>query len=327
MILSTPNLKGNNMSFPEVSIIIPAKDEEKNISLCLNALKDTDYPQDKLEIIVIDNGSKDNTVRIAEKYDVKVIEFPDANISALRNKGANIASADIIIFIDADVIVKKNWLKNGITKFSDDAAICSVGGYVDIPSEGTWVEKVWHLRAEVCPDQAYTDWVSSMNMFVRKDIFMKAGGFNEKLITCEDVDLCFRMKKLGKILFVRNAEVIHLGEAKNLKHFFLKERWRGQSNLSGILSHGFHLKELPSIILPLFYLYFYTVFLLSLIFIRNTYIILFHIGMFISIPIARSVLLCLKLKQVKFFFHLTFLWWLYYSARAVAMLTKTQKRK
>ncbi len=97
-------------------------------------------------------------------------------------------------------------------------------------------------------------WLESMNMFVRRDIFLEVGGFNEALITCEDYDLSLRLQKHGPIIADQRLLAVHHGEAATLGHFFRKERWRGTSNLQGLRSHGFVWGELPSLLLPLCYL-------------------------------------------------------------------------
>lgn len=317
----------SKMYYPHISIIIPAKDEEQNIATCLAALQTINYPKTKLEIILVDNGSSDATISIARQYNVKVLEGPKLKISGLRNLGAKHAQGEILVFIDADIVVTRDWLFNGIVKMAETGCIC-LGGGIDIPLKSTWVEKTWNLILKSMPEEGNVEHVASMNMFIKNDIFMKVGGFNEHLTTAEDVDLCLRMKNFGKIIYASKANVVHLGEAKNLKHFFLKERWRGQTNWLGILSHGLHFRELPSLILPLYYFYFYFIFIPFLIFIHiPLYIIITHFILFFIIPVIRSSFICLRLRHILYFFPLTFLWWLYYTARAVAIISVTERRK
>jgi GT2 family glycosyltransferase len=92
-----------------------------------------------------------------------------------------------------------------------------------------------------------------MNLFVRKSTFKHIGGFNEELVTCEDVDFSYRLKMHGDIISDSRINVIHLGEAKTIKEFFKKELWRGRSNIVGIFSHGLTLKEIPSLSIPIYF--------------------------------------------------------------------------
>jgi GT2 family glycosyltransferase len=91
---------------------------------------------------------------------------------------------------------------------------------------------------------------------------MDINGFNESLVTCEDVDFCYRMRRFGKIVSDNKLKVTHYGEARTIKEFIKKENWRGVGNLKGILSHGFSFKELPSLIVPIYFGFFLPVFLL-----------------------------------------------------------------
>ena len=93
-------------------------------------------------------------------------------------------------------------------------------------------------------------WLPSMNLVVRRDVFQSVGGFNEKLETAEDVDLCYRLGQHGTILCNPGMEAIHWGEARDLSTFWRKEVWWGIGNFRGILSHGFRWDELPSLGYP-----------------------------------------------------------------------------
>ena len=78
-------------------------------------------------------------------------------------------------------------------------------------------------------------------------------GFNPDLVTCEDVDFCYRLGAKYKIVYCKDMEAIHYGEPKSLRELFKKERWRGTSNYDGIKVHGFRIDELPSLLLPIYY--------------------------------------------------------------------------
>jgi len=97
------------------------------------------------------------------------------------------------------------------------------------------------------------DWLESMNLFIRKENFLVFGGFDETLVTCEDVDFSYRVKKHGRIVSDKGIKAIHLGEASTIKEFIKKEIWRGRSNLKGIFNHGLVLNEIPSLSIPLYF--------------------------------------------------------------------------
>jgi hypothetical protein len=89
---------------------------------------------------------------------------------------------------------------------------------------------------------------------VRRDAFLTVGGFNERLKTTEDVDLCYRLAPHGIILHNPAMEAIHWGEDPDLRTFWRKEVWRGIGSLRGVLSHGLCWAEVPSLGYPLYVL-------------------------------------------------------------------------
>ncbi|MDL1974321.1 MAG: glycosyltransferase [Deltaproteobacteria bacterium] len=237
----------------KVSIVIPAKNEENCIEQCLGSLFKIDFPREQYEIIVVDNGSTDSTRNIAESFGVKVISVPLGAIAAVRNGGAEEAEGNFLAFLDADCTVEKDWLYQATRYFSKENIVC-FGSAPIIPKSATWVQQTWFFVREKVDEVTDVSWLESMNMFVRKDIFFKVGGFNEKLITCEDVDLSYRLAAYGKIVSDKRIVAIHHGEAASIKEFFAKERWRGKSNYTGIWQHGLKLGEIPSLVLPLYFI-------------------------------------------------------------------------
>jgi len=309
-----------------VSIIIPAKNEENNISRCLNSVNVaiSNY-NGNAEIILVDNGSSDQTIVIAKKYDCKIFIRPDLKISGLRNYGVSQSSGDILAFVDADMTVNYDWIKCGVNALKVRDVVC-VGGYIDIPEKSTWVERAWHMNFEAMSNKHTIDWVPSMNMFVRKKDFLSVNGFNEELVTCEDVDLCYRLKLLGLIKYDSRISSTHYGEAKTLKHFYQKEKWRGQGNIKGVLSHKINIKELPSILIPLYYNY-SLITLPLILFKRAKCNIILNLIAIMIFPIIRTLWTSSRANNYNYIVPLTILWFVYYIARGMSMISSTNKRK
>jgi glycosyltransferase involved in cell wall biosynthesis len=85
-----------------VSIILPARNEERSIERALDALNALAYPRERYEVIVVDNGSTDATTRIARSRGVQVLQHPEGRVGAVRNAGAAGATGSILAFLDAD---------------------------------------------------------------------------------------------------------------------------------------------------------------------------------------------------------------------------------
>ena len=238
---------------PFLSIIITAKNEEELIETCLKSLIISLSTWGGLyEIFLVDNGSTDSTVDIAISQGCKVLEAPGARISRLRNLGAEKAKGDILVFLDADCLVAPEWATLCLQKF-DDQQIAVVGTRA-IPdlNKATWVEKSWHsLFTGASSRKSYASWVGTSNLFIRRDVFIAVGGFDETLITAEDVNLCYRVAEEGYLIFLDNSvDTIHLRESKTLAELFRREYWRGKNSLTSYIINGCPKKELLSIAVP-----------------------------------------------------------------------------
>jgi len=277
----------NTSTRPLVSFIVPVYNDEKYIGRCLQSIKNQDFPAQKVELIVLDNGSTDCTPSILFKLECPFRVIPDVHVSALRNYGASMAQGDFLAFVDSDVELAPHWLTRALSAFEDSVVVAS-GCFPDIPKEATWVQQAWdiHQRGRcMSEDPTPVPWLPSMNLVIRRETFCAVGGFNETLETAEDVDLCYRLGDHGTILRAPSMEAIHWGEAKDVATFWKKEVWRGLGNLFGIMSHGWRWDELPSLIYPVYVLSF------SLLLIVSAIFDLWH-GYFVWTPINVG-LLCL----------------------------------
>lgn len=235
------------------SIIIPAKNEEATIGDCLDSILGVRFDRNLYELIVIDNGSSDRTPSIARERGAVVHEKPGLTIAAMRNFGARVARGEVLAFLDADCTVPASWLGEASRYLSRPDVAC-FGSPPVIPLNATWVQKSWFRVRRKGSQVEDAEWLESMNMFVRRESFEAAGGFNEGLVTCEDYDLSLRLGQLGRIVSDSRIVAVHHGEAATVEQFFRKELWRGTSNLAGIRSHGLSWKELPSVLFPVVYL-------------------------------------------------------------------------
>jgi glycosyltransferase involved in cell wall biosynthesis len=248
-----------------ISFIIPVLNGEKDIGRCLDSIKQQKFPAQGYEIIVVDNGSTDRTQQIVRDRGCKIIVVTHVSVGALRNVGVAASNGEYLAFVDADVEISRCWLRNGLPVF-EDPDVAAAGCFPAIPQPATWVQETWDLHqrgrnAQSKPREVA--WLPSMNILVRRDKFIKIGGFNVELETAEDVDLCYRLGPHGAIVCNPFMQATHWGEAKSLRSFFFKEIWRGAGNVKGVLSHGLRWDELPSIGYPLYLLLCVLLFALS----------------------------------------------------------------
>ena len=307
------------------SIIIPCYNEEKHISACLESIFAMDYPNDQFEVIVVDNGSTDLTREIISQYPVTLLRDDHKNVSGLRNLGAAHAAGEILAFVDADCIVSMNWLMKAQNYF-ERRDVAAWGAPPVIPENATWVQKTWFLVRRKKEDIQEVEWLESMNLFVRKALFLEINGFNESLVTCEDVDLSYRLGKYGKIVSDSSIEVVHLGDAATVAAFLKKEIWRGAGNVAGIKQHGLSVKELPSVAIPFYFAFFVP--MLLLISVSSGSAILWTVSMLSLISPTAAVFLKAKGKfsTPKMMLPLMLLVQVYFFARTAAVFVSVNRR-
>lgn len=205
---------------PFVSIIIPVRNEESNLPRCLESIKKVDYPKNKIEVIIVDGYSSDNTVEIAKSFGARVFYNRQKIRSTGCQVGVNKARGTIIAFTDADCVVPGNWLKD-LLKHLTNNNIVSVGGPNITPKDDTPFAKasgeaIWLLTRAGSRYGLTSGKVTEIyhnpgcNVIYRKRIIKKVGGFNPCLLTCEDEELDFRIRRAGyKLLFTPKVVVNH----------------------------------------------------------------------------------------------------------------------
>jgi cellulose synthase/poly-beta-1,6-N-acetylglucosamine synthase-like glycosyltransferase len=204
-----------SICFPFVSIIIPVYNAELSLGACLDSISALDYPADKREVIVVDNGSTDRSRIIAKRYGVRLLSEVSIKSSyAARNKGVLAAEGELIAFTDADCVVTPAWLRH-LSKEWEDRSVGCVAGEIDSYQPKTLVEK-FSQRAGILKQKnaltcLYLPYASTANAAYRKGIFDKIGLFIPEMFTGGDAEIAWRMQqKLGlKIKFIPEALVYH----------------------------------------------------------------------------------------------------------------------
>lgn len=245
-----------------VTIIIPVKNEEKYIIQCINSIYRNKFNLDKLEIIVVDNNSTDNTLmyinkNFCDKKNIKVVTSEAKTIAKVRMDGYSMASGEIIGFLDGDSVVPDNWLSFGLQLLSNSSDISCVGFAVSPPAtSATWIEKTWYgmSSGRRWRGRQNVPWLSSFNLLLKKQYFDSVGGFDETLTTCEDADLGNKLGTISTLIFSDEITVIHLGAVTTFKEFFYKEMWRGKSNLLHFLRSKNKKENYKSVFAPLLYI-------------------------------------------------------------------------
>ena len=204
------------MNDKQVSVIITTKNEEKNIENCLQSIKRQTYPQDKIEIIVVDNNSNDRTKEVARKYTDKVFNWGPER-SAQRNLGVKQASGKYILYLDADMILSENVISECVNKCEKEGLVAL---YIPekIIGSGFWI-KVRDFERSF-----YNTTVIDCVRFVRRNKFLEIGGFDKNLTGPEDWDFDRRIKEIGKV-DITDAPIYHNEGRFNFRQYLNKKSY------------------------------------------------------------------------------------------------------
>jgi glycosyltransferase involved in cell wall biosynthesis len=192
----------------KVSFIITTKNEEAYIrNTCLSVRAQSSGIEK--EIVLVDACSSDNTVEKARDLVDKLI-IKESNISQGKNIGAKASSGDILIFLNADVILEKDWLEKAL-KHLRDVKIGAVHGLIR-PMEGSIRARIftslWNLFIVFSSKIRKVHTSGESTLAVKRDLFFKIGGFREDLTAFEDIDLGLRLSKITNVKLIRECRAI-----------------------------------------------------------------------------------------------------------------------
>jgi mycofactocin system glycosyltransferase len=219
---------------PSVTVVIPVKDRAGELARCLASLGRVRYPAEKLEIVVVDDGSADGTPEVARAVGATVVASGGRGRgpAAARNRGAAVARGDVLAFIDSDCVASEGWLAELAPRFADPEVV-AVGGRVDGMHSSSSLDRYEAEMSSLCLGRRGrsgqgghdTFYLPSCNLLVRRAAFAAAGGFREELQVGEDVDLTWRLRdRGGRIVYTPGGRIAH--EHRNRLGPFLRRRFQ-----------------------------------------------------------------------------------------------------
>ncbi len=214
-------------SWPRVSVVVCAYNAADTLEDNLRSLEQLTYPD--YEIILVNDGSKDRTGDIGRSFArVRVIDTPNAGLSAARNVGLAEATGEIVAYTDADTRVDRDWLTFLVQPFLASDVVGSGGPNVvpdDDPPMAQCIARAPGGPTHVLLDDRIAEHVPGCNMAFRRDALLAIGGFNPVYLRAgDDVDVCWRLQaRGGRIGFASSALVWHHHRSS------VKAYWRQQA--------------------------------------------------------------------------------------------------
>jgi cellulose synthase/poly-beta-1,6-N-acetylglucosamine synthase-like glycosyltransferase len=202
-----------SLVLPYVSVIVAVRDGERTIGACVDSLLALDYPSERVELLAVDNGSRDGTRRILETYRGR-LRIADERVrgpGAARNRGLLEAAHPVVAFTDADCRVDPAWLRHLVAPLRDES-VGIAGGRILAIDPANPIERFGetlhdHQRAmtHFRPPYAIT-----MNWASRLGVLREQGLFDPSFLRGEDSELSFRLFSAGyRLVYVPEAIVFH----------------------------------------------------------------------------------------------------------------------
>jgi len=188
----------------KISVVIPTFQEEKYIAATLSKLVKI---KPSIEIVVVDGGSDDGTVRVAKRFTDKTYQIRERGISKARNYGAKQASGDIVVFLDADVSPPSNFAEKVLEVFNNSNVVGATCRIMPVQPKLTEFAffQFYNLLIQFCTK--IKPHSRGEFLAVRKKDFLRVNGFDENMPCLEDHDLTHRLSKQGKFMFITSLTV------------------------------------------------------------------------------------------------------------------------
>lgn len=226
---------------PKVSVVIPAYNEGKSIISCIGSVAGSDYPKDKLEIIVINDGSTDNSLEILSKYaaentnvNFKFFSQPNSGKAhALNNGIKNYAAGELIMCLDGDSMVVKDSIKNAVRYFREPQVMALASnlkirknrGFLNLIQRFEYAVSYQMKKAQTLFNIEYI--IGGVGSMFRRSILEKVFFYDTNTVT-EDIDLTLKILRHGnkKFRVIYGSDVVTFTQGALTVRDLIKQRYR-----------------------------------------------------------------------------------------------------
>jgi glycosyltransferase involved in cell wall biosynthesis len=209
------------------SVVVPVLNSKSHLRGCLNSILAAMERYGTAELIVLDNGSDDGSYEIlSNEYAgrARVRQIRGVTVSELRNRGADLADGEFIAFIDSDCLIGPDYFEQALPILRNLADV--TGSQYALENGCHWIQKTWHML-HVPPRDGIVNYIVAGNLVIKRRAFFSVGGFDKRMVSCEDNDLGLRLNKAGfKVYQSQAVRALHPGGEQNLRVFFRKTAWR-----------------------------------------------------------------------------------------------------
>ncbi len=214
---------------PLVSVVVPVRNGERVIVPCLDALAAQDYPPERRELVIVDNGSTDGTAALIRSHPVTYLSEPRRGVSNARNRGIEAARGGLVALLDADCIPVPHWLTELLAPFEDPEVGCVAGELTHAPATTAAQRQAERIlgnwqRYATSSDPPY---VVTANCAFRRSVFEQVGLFDHRMTRAQDVELSLRFNRLSslRVAYAPRAVAHHTHRSTQLGFFSQQLGW------------------------------------------------------------------------------------------------------
>ena len=228
--------------YPRVSVVVCAYNAERTLDRCLASLAVLNYPD--YEVIVVNDGSRDRTLAIAEGYGFcRIISQSNQGLSVARNVGAEAATGEIVAYTDSDCVADPDWLIYLVAKM-EASSLAACGGPNFPPPEDTLVPAVVAVApggpTHVLISDEIAEHIAGCNMAFRRDALLRLGGFDPIYRAAgDDVDICWRFQDAGYVIGFSPAAVVWHFRRNTVTAYCNQQRGYGKAEALVYAKHPF----------------------------------------------------------------------------------------
>lgn len=199
----------SSAELPFVSVVVPVYNDPDGVETTLRSLVSQDYPDDRYEIIAVDNDSTDDTneriSRFAEEYSNVAcrVEREEHSAGAARNRGVEASRGELLAFLDADMHVDDDWLRSAVRAMPEDVDYMAYDVELYLPEGGETLAGRYNALTGFPMERYVTQehFGGGGCLFVRRSVFEDLGGFDSRLVSDEDLEFGNRVYESGRELY------------------------------------------------------------------------------------------------------------------------------